>query len=338
MDSRIKSCKTMCYAMQSLGTIGCPLPPLIASRLYNGACIPKLLYGVETMHMEDQTIDKLESFHAGSAKMFQGLPENTSNIGSVGLLGWNSIGAKIDIARLLFVWRILLLPMSSIYKKIMITLIISLYANDKYKCNEGPTADIMRTCDCYNLLEDVMHAVLSGCYISMNKWKGHVVKVVNRRDFRSWQIWSTMYSSLHLYPYDELESFKMSQWWMYNVRNPEDGRRCRLMAKCILNSYRLGRVRCEMCNCHFRNSITHILFECEDLISIRNEYWNRIYLYGGVPNLFTEMDNMSYDTRCKFIFGAFRSDYIYEWNSFYRYVLKFVEMVYMSYYKSIKDG
>ena len=195
-------------------------------------------------------------------------------------------------------------------------------------------ADFLRTCERFSLTDSVINAIFTGAYTDTGKWKREVTRLVTEKDFKSWQIWSNTYKSLQLYSADELGQYRMSPWWIYNGRNPEDGKYCRLLARLMLNSYRLGRTRCELCNDHNMNSIHHILFECVNLIDVRNKYWELI-LHGGLPNLYHEMCMMDPITRRKFIFSGFRSDFIYEWNGFYRSVLLFVYKVYMAYYMSI---
>ena len=50
-----------------------------------------LTYGMEIMHIPESVMQMLKSFHAGAAKVFQVLPEQTSNIGAVCNMGWLSL-------------------------------------------------------------------------------------------------------------------------------------------------------------------------------------------------------------------------------------------------------
>ena len=121
-EKRIASCQSMCYVTQSLGSVACPLSPKVADVLYNSACLPKLLYGTDVMVIEDDIMDKFESFHASNAKLFQGLPENTCYIGALAT-GWGCIRSKVDILKIML---ILTLPMTSFYKKLVVTIILML--------------------------------------------------------------------------------------------------------------------------------------------------------------------------------------------------------------------
>ena len=57
------------------------------------------------MGVDDQSLDCLEIFHAGSAKLFQGLLMQICSTSSVGTIGWSSIKAKVDILRMLLLWQ-----------------------------------------------------------------------------------------------------------------------------------------------------------------------------------------------------------------------------------------
>ena len=89
------------------------------------------------MNVTDSTILDMEKFHAKNAKMFQGLPENSCNVGSLKLIGWPTMRAYMDICRLLFIWKVLLLPGDNIYKICMIQRIVFL-VNRPPDGNHGP--------------------------------------------------------------------------------------------------------------------------------------------------------------------------------------------------------
>ena len=102
----------------------------------------------------------------------------------------------------------------------------------------------------------------------------------------------------------------------------------------MLNVYRLGRKRCDFCCDHNMDSVSHILFDCAFVESVRKPYWLCVR-EAGVLNLCNEIENMDVVTRCKFIFSGFKGDFIYEWNGFYRAMLMFIYKVYTSYYKAL---
>ena len=113
MFKRIQSCQKVCYAIQSLGSKTVPLTPVISDKLYMSVCLPKLFYATEIMDIDPKTMDLMENFHIEKAKMFQGLSKNACNTGCLLTMGWSTIEAIIDVHKLLFIWRVLMLPMES---------------------------------------------------------------------------------------------------------------------------------------------------------------------------------------------------------------------------------
>ena len=74
-------------AICGIGSINAPVMPQSGSKLYWSTCIPKLLYGMEIMPVPDPAVQAMESYHADAAKVLQGLPNQTCNLGAIGLLG-----------------------------------------------------------------------------------------------------------------------------------------------------------------------------------------------------------------------------------------------------------
>ena len=120
IKGRIAECKAICYGIHSIGSYRVPISPVVANKLYKDVCMPKLCYGAELMEIIKQSLYEMETFHCQSAKLIQGLPTQSSNSGSIFTIGWHSIEATVDIMRLMFLWRVLSMSMSNIYKVIML--------------------------------------------------------------------------------------------------------------------------------------------------------------------------------------------------------------------------
>ena len=72
------------------------------------------------MDIHGGSLDLLESFHFKAAKIVQGLSDQAVNVGSLITVGWKPIDLHIDHLRLMFLWRLLLLLMTNVYKTVMI--------------------------------------------------------------------------------------------------------------------------------------------------------------------------------------------------------------------------
>ena len=166
MKNRIKACKKTAHAIHAIGSRRAPVTPKSGSHVYHSICLSKLLYGVELMDVPHTIMREMESFHASIAKALQGLQENACNIGAIRTLGWTSIQSNIDINRLLFLWRIICLPVTCIYKRLLITR-YGYICYDMYDC-KGPLKCMLDTAKKYNLFNHVQEAIESGQHITMN--------------------------------------------------------------------------------------------------------------------------------------------------------------------------
>ena len=114
-----------------------PMNPIVSSKFYTQAILPKITYGLDILPLEENGMEKLEICHCNASKIFQQLQSQASSIGCSATIGWKSIRSYIDIMCLLFIWKILLLPMSCIYKILLLTRITQL-VNDKTNIKVQP--------------------------------------------------------------------------------------------------------------------------------------------------------------------------------------------------------
>ena len=167
---RIHQCKSILYATKAIGSRNVPVTPVVASKLYNDVCIPKLLYGCEVMNVGESCLDKLEDFHLHAAKNVQNLPDAAANPACLATLGWSPISSLIDMMRLMFLWRMLLLPVSNIYKKLFIKKLICVVSNNSANA-VGPDCNLISVCKKYDVLDFVLKAVTTGEYVTISEWK-----------------------------------------------------------------------------------------------------------------------------------------------------------------------
>lgn len=332
---RIKKCKTVCYAANSIGSKQVPLNPVVATKLYNSIALPKLCYGTEILELTDECVEDMEQFHVNNAKLFQGLPQNASNVGSVGSIGWKSVQTHIDILRLLFMWRILLLPMGNLYKNIMLKRIIQCFIR---QC-KGPVYQMIETCRKYGLYEYLYDSVVSGQYATIHQFKSLVKQKSNATYIQSWKITCCFYKSLSMYNTNVVSGLQMISWWKVVYDAPERTNKCRLIVKLLLNVYRLGKKMCHLCDSYRRDSITHILFECDFVKDVRTKHWKKVASVCPLP-LFNDMMKMTLDDRCAFLLSGLNAPYIDDWQNVYVTLLDFMYHTYIRYHNAsnIVDG
>ena len=62
-------------------------------------------------------------------------------------------------------------------------------------------------------------------------------------------------------------------WWKFALKNPKFFKHCALIVKLVLNVYRLGNKRCDLCTKMQANTVSHILFSCEYNEDVRQDKW-----------------------------------------------------------------
>jgi hypothetical protein len=330
IKGRIAECKAICYGIQSIGLYRVPISPVVANKLYKDVCMPKLCYGAELMEISKHSLCEMETFHCQSAKLIQGLPTQSSNSGSIFTMGWHSIEATVDIMRLMFLWRVLSMSMSNIYKVIMLRRIFEILSVNS---GSGPVWNMMETCKRYSLLSEVIEAAECGSYMSIAAWKNLVNNIVRDKDFRRCKITCTLYKSLQMLNNNTPEC-NMWSWWQLSYRCPSMTKACRLIVRLLLNVYQLGKKKCHLCCMYKTNCIEHILFECTISDDIRCAMWNNV-VETCPQQLVYEMNSMSLRNRSFFILNAFMSKFVMEWTEIYMSVGTFVHDVYNHYYNQM---
>ena len=138
----------------------------------------------------------LEQCHSYSAKLFQGIPKHAANVRSIGTIGWTRITSKLDISRLLFMWRILLLPTNNLHKLVMVRRVVQFISKWIVK---GSVWACIQTCVKYGVLEEVIECVISGAYRSINEFSRIVKCCVKEMYSKSWRLTDKLYKTLRLF-------------------------------------------------------------------------------------------------------------------------------------------
>ena len=324
IEKRISKCKSIVYSTQAIGSKHVPMLPVTASKLYWNVCIPKLTYGFEIMDINPQSIEKITSFHAHAAKCIQGLPDQAVNIGCLATAGWQPIDMFIDLIRLLFMWRILLLPMSNIYKKVFIRRFYQNIINDN---SHGPVKKFIDTCVKYNLLYYVINAIEAGNYCSKTQFKQMVKLILKDRYDKRFKITLPLYKSLC---YMHESTICMSPWWYLAHTIPSKCKQVRLVIQLLLNKERHNHSHNKCCDLIINFNIHHVLFECSSMDNIRNVYWKNVE--NVMPTAMLKCFNkMSNSEKCNFILSGFKSQFIPEWTNLYISMCEFIYKVYTKY-------
>ena len=267
------------------------------------------------------SLDKLEEFHIHAAKNVQNLPDAAANPACLATLGWSPISSLIDMMRLMFLWRMLLLPMNNIYKVLLIKKLICIVSKENCKAS-GPVCNIVSICKKYDVLDYVVNAVTTGEYITISEWKRKVKLRIQMLEVKHWKVSCNLYKSL-LYVNKSISKFNMSPWWHHAHLDLNDIFKCRLIIQLLIGRNRKVKGLCSHCPLYVDNSVEHILFECGYLDTIRTKLWKEVGKC-CLPNLFRDMNSLSKSERTKLVLNGFNICYVKEWKTLYHCIADFV--------------
>ena len=283
---------------------------------------------VEIRGLCDNSKIEVEKFHFKVSKHVQGLPPNTSNYGSLVTAGWTTVQAYCDIMRLLFLWRILLLPMNVIYKKVIVVRLAEILWKTGEKL--GITNLLANTCNKYGLYEVLINLITCGNYISMKDWKIIVKKHVQTMDQKRLKINSKLYKVLEYISIEHIGN--CLPWWQLCFKNPRHTRSCKHIVRLLLNVDRYGFYICQNCSEGATNSLCHILFKCNAVDITRVFWWDQFIEMCPSPllNAIIAMDDKN---KIKFMLNCMYSNMIPEWEMLYQCIISFIVNVTNSYEK-----
>ena len=330
-------CIQMVHLSQGIGSIRVPMNPVTASKLYWQAAVPKMTYGLDVLKTNRDTIARLEQSHCEAAKVIQGLPKQTAGIGCLATVGWNSMEAHIDILRLLFLWRLLTLPVMCIFKVVLLLRLHYHLFCGKDKLHSGPTWMMVTTCKKYGLLDYVANACRTGDGMTLVSWKRLVYSVVKKKDIQRWKVSCNFYSSLLMLNV-HITCFRVIGWWVHVKFKPLSAWKVKILLKCLFNVDQLNvnvskytggseNSRCRKCIDVVSENIKHVLFECPGNQEYRESEWKKVK-DALLPNLFQSIECLAPSERTSFILNAFNCDYIQEWSQNYEVILNYIVNIY----------
>src|SRR6056300_392119 len=102
--------------------------------------------------------------------MVQWLPENTPRAAPLATLGWLNIESYIATRKLMFLFGILSLPVSSIYRKVAVKRTVEIMTGSKEKVL-SPLRNLIEFACQYKMLKYVMMCMENELCISYKEWK-----------------------------------------------------------------------------------------------------------------------------------------------------------------------
>ncbi len=173
-----------------------------------------MTYGLELLNLSRSDINHLEDAHVTMAKKVQGLSMTSPNTCALAPLGWRSITATVMVRSLTMLWQILLLPMNSPYKRIVVSRMLHHHHHQHIMLRSGPVWNMYKHLEELTLVQDVTHSITNGTYMSLYQWKLLVKSRVSQIERNKWVASCGLFRSLILYR-QVIVNIIMWPWWQY---------------------------------------------------------------------------------------------------------------------------
>ncbi len=341
VQQRTKACRRKFYAIEGISGPMVRLPPLTLSKLYNTVCIPAMCYGAEVWTPSDKSLQEMEKAHGQIGRSIQGLPPNASSPASHALLGWRSVEAIFDLAKLMWVLRLLCASSTSLYNKLALLCINKCRFNNTTLGHTGPFSGLHSVCLKYNLTDLLYSMMDTGVVIPKRQWRTICSRAVDELMQRRWCMTRIMYPRLGLFN-EIVQNIEVCLWWSVCRQNFRYIRQCKTIVLLItgeskLNSHRgiyaNGTRVCALCDCG-AETVNHVMSDCDSLKGYRVHQWDLTvpHLPSGMVHSINEMVPHE---RTLFMCSGFRSPYIREWQEAYEAVANFMSSVY---YERLRMG
>jgi hypothetical protein len=328
IQDRINSAKRAFYAVQGLGNQHVPVTPVVASKLYWAVCIPRMTHGLEVATLSDNSVEKLEQAHGQMAKSIQGLPLQTSNAACLAPLGWTSMETYLDILKLLFIWRLLLLSINSIYKQVAIDrLCYYMYLCQDSSKHRSPILDMLSVYYKYNIIDVLVESLTTGVYIPIMQFKSLIKSKISQTENNRFAISCMLYKTLGLFR-QCIPQIEWWTWWTFAYKRPDKVQCCRIIARLMYgesclrdHTYKFKGIEskmCIICDMFEPQTVGHMLFECTNtkLLQERRRWFTA--MQNVFPQaLYNEINLMGKDEKTAFILAGMRIKYIEEWEEIY---------------------
>ena len=330
IEDRISGARRTFHAFLCIGSVILPTSPVLISRIHQSVILPKLTYGLELLDISNKSIYKLETAQKYMARRIQGLPQQTASPAVLTSVGWWSISSHLVMKRLMMLWQILILPMDSVYKQIVMEMFIGNYLRDNV-CSSGPTGLMYRAAKWLGLECMVACSIQSGSYMDKSNWKATVRKRIQQKEVNKFTYMSAMYSKLALYR-RIFTTVDMWPWWSYGLHHPDKMKDIRMLLRLTCGESDLNRddvhvvlthPLCEQCTLRMNLTPEHVLFECPSLHQYRTTAWMSLEEHMP-PVLWTEINSMNFVDRTSFLLSGLRCGYVPAWDSVYTSTLLYI--------------
>ena len=309
------------WMIRGIGSRRIGINPLTFSTAYWSTVASKVLYGLEMCNCRNDSRTALDSFHFDVAKKIQGLPSSTNNVVPLSSISWVRLSSEIVKRNLTFHWQIFKLPMSSVYKQMLVHRLVDIMLSPNTN-KSGPSVAFVENCMELGLLVDLKESVFKGVISSKNEWKSQVKKRIDMVEDNEWKALSLMTSMLHEYK-EIVPKYKSGfPWWIVAKWNNKMLSKVKKLLKYMVMN--IKECTTISCTCSVKVTLTHILFECESVQDQRVIEWSSVRQ--KMPSkMKKEVEIMSSQQKSNYLLSCFNSKPMREWQEVYESVLLYCE-------------
>ena len=339
INRRVAAAQSVVLSARGIGSFVNPVIPSILSKLYWAIGVSRMTYGLEVKPVSDSEINILEKAHRKFAKLIQSLPENTPNPMPLATIGWLSMNSYIAMKKIMFLWQILYLTSTNIYRQIATHVILGVGP----RCPQtslSPIKEMYRMAWRYKMGLDIWDILIYGTSGSLNEKTKVTKQLISENETFMWKATCILYGNIS----DNqsiIKDVKMLSWWKYVRKKPSKMKQVSCLVAVISGTQPKGmqtnfQKTCQMCNERFYESPEHVLMRCPHLRPQRLDYSHRIksQMPEAMKNCY---EAMTLTEKCTFLLSGFNSSYTDEWASIYGVVADFVYEMYRCRYIFYED-
>ena len=335
---RIGAAQNTVFAALGRGSFNTPMAPTVLSKLYWSITIPKLRYGMEVVPLMDNGIKEMEKAHRKNARIIQGLPENTAMPATLASIHWLSIATYTEMIKILFLFKILLLPDGNLYKTIAKLVLLlndqELISFTRKGLGSSPVIDMYNSACKYNFDNIIWDIIFSRTKVSFESLKRTCKSVIQEYEKQRSVATMIMYSNLKLY----IQVFKINSnmsinaWWVAAKDHPQYMKCFWAVNYILLGSepkgmqVQFGNRLCVLCKGE-NGTAMHVLFHCDRLVSTRNRFWTRL-ISSMPPALANELEYRNGTDKLFWLVSPLGNTYVKEWAQVYCNIALFVYAMY----------
>ena len=329
---RISDMKSVVFAGRALGSQLVPVVPSVMNRIYNSVAVPRGLYGFEVVPINYSGLQEMEKAQKMFAKVIQGLPNNCPSVSVLATMGWLTIESRIAILKLVFLWRILCLPLDSIYRRVLLHFLQAGLSNENYFNANSPTCSMLIYVRKFNLVDILQQCMFSDNSSQFQYYKSLIKRIVIETEINRWKVTSMFFYEIPLFTHC-IKNIELCIWWKFVKNVPSIFKQVSSVVavvsgtqpkqfQCNFNEY-----YCRLCTIFSRDTAEHILFECTALNDIRNMYFSKLKFVMPFA-MKRELMNMNNREKLYFLLSGLESEFCTEWISIYRAIAIFVHEMY----------